>query len=76
MKNIDYIISIAILEQKGEFDDMSILNSIKIKNSSLFQNMEITRDLINKKIKALWKANVLTYNGFSLYYVNDNYKNR
>jgi len=73
MNNLDYIISIVILEQKTEFDAQQILNSIRDKYNDLKQEIETLLDFISRKIQALWEANVLTSNGFSYYYVNDNY---
>lgn len=73
MNNLDYIISIVILEQKTEFDAQQILNSIRDKYNDLKQEIETLLDFISRKIQALWEANVLTSNGFSCYYVNDNY---
>ena len=73
MNNLDYIISIVILEQKQEFNAQQILDYVRDNYNNLKQAAESLLDFISQKIQALWEANVLTSNGFSYYYVNGNY---
>jgi len=74
MNNLDYIISIVILEQKAEFNAQQILDSVQRDYRDAVSNIiDSLLDIISQKIQALWNANVLTSNGFSYYYVNSNY---
>lgn len=63
---INLIVSNTILTQKGEFIPEDIYNIVKYKLSDIATLMEF----IKEKIRALWKANLLTFTGFS-YYVNN-----
>jgi DNA-binding cell septation regulator SpoVG len=68
---INLIISDTILAQKGEFVSNDIYKIIVDKFNDIVN--AIKNDLqkfIEQKIKALWKANLLTFTGFS-YYVNN-----
>ena len=66
---MNLMISSTILNYKGEFITKDIFDIVKNKIKEIKDAVNALWNAIERKIKAMWEANILVFTGFS-YYVN------